>query len=58
MDDTELDPARLNLYSYLTAGQSEQHVRIMRVLAGEVLTRQMSAAVPFTQSSCSRVCGQ
>ena len=44
MDDTELDPARLNLYSYLTAGQSEQHVRIMRVLAGEVLTRQMSAA--------------
>ena len=54
VDDTELDPARLNLYSYLTAGQSEQHVRIMRVLAGEVLTRQMSAAEISAKLSSDR----
>ncbi|TFD49618.1 DUF2397 family protein [Cryobacterium frigoriphilum] len=36
--------SRLSLYAHLHTEQTEQHRRIMRLLSGEILTREMSAA--------------
>ena len=38
------DLSRLSLYAHLHTEQTEQHRRIMRLLSGDILTREMSAA--------------
>ena len=38
------DPSRLSLYAHLHTEQTEQYRRIMRLLSGDILTREMSAA--------------
>lgn len=38
------DLSRLSLYAHLHTEQTEQHRRVMRLLSGDILTREMSAA--------------
>jgi uncharacterized protein (TIGR02677 family) len=62
------DLSRLSLYAHLHTEQTEQHRRIMRLLSGEILTREMSAAeiaseltaggLPITEDEVEARCTQ
>ncbi|TFD68184.1 DUF2397 domain-containing protein [Cryobacterium gelidum] len=69
MNESEsADVSRLSLYAHLHTEQTDQHRRIMRLLSGDVLTREMSAAeiaseleaggFPITESEVESRCTQ